>query len=123
MTDSPGEHGPQKPLPSADPWKSFAGVMAAILFLEAIVVLLALPVLGASGGLTLSALSFLIGLAGLLIVLVGLQRKAWAIWVNLGVQVVVLVGCAVYPVLGFVGVLFAGLWALIVYFRAEVSRR
>ncbi|KJX75130.1 DUF4233 domain-containing protein [Mycobacterium lepromatosis] len=125
MTDSTGEQGPQGLMLSVDPWKSFAGVMATILFLEVIVVLLALPVVGAiGGGLTLPALVCLIGLSGLLIVLAGLQRRAWAIWMNLGVQVVVvLVGGAVSPELGFVGVLFTGLWALIAYFRTEVSRR
>ena len=36
-----------------DPWKSFRGVMAGTLILEAIVVLLALPVVAVShGGLT-----------------------------------------------------------------------
>ncbi|AKN16638.1 DUF4233 domain-containing protein [Mycobacterium haemophilum] len=127
MTDSPGEQGrqiPPKPLPPADPWKSLAAVMAATLLLEAIVVLLALPVVGAvGGGLTPAALIYLLGLAGLLIVLAGLQRRAWAIWVNLGVQVVALAGFAVYPGVGFIGVLFTVVWALIAYFRAEVRRR
>jgi hypothetical protein len=43
--------------------------------------------------------------------------------VNLGVQVVVLAGVVVYPGVGFIGVLFTGLWLLIAYFRAEVRRR
>jgi hypothetical protein len=29
----------------------------------------------------------------------------------------------VYPGVGFIGVLFTGLWVLIAYFRAEVRRR
>ena len=36
--------------PSPDPWKSFRGVMAATLILEAVVVLLAIPVVGRSAG-------------------------------------------------------------------------
>jgi hypothetical protein len=98
--------------------------MAATLILEAIVVLLALPVVGAvGGGLTPLSLGYLIGLAALLILLAGLQRKPWAIWVNLAVQVVPLAGFALYPGVGFIGVLFTALWALIAYFRAEVRRR
>jgi hypothetical protein len=98
--------------------------MAATLILEAIVVLLAIPVVGAvGGGLTAASLVYLIGLAAVLILLAGLQRRPWAIWVNLGVQVVLLAGFAVYPGVGFIGVLFTGLWALIAYFRAEVRRR
>ncbi len=98
--------------------------MAATLVLEAIVVLLAIPVVGAvGGGLTPMSLGYLIGLALLLILLAGLQRRPWAIWVNLGVQVVLLAGFAVYPGVGFTGVLFTGVWAMIAYFRAEVRRR
>ena len=114
---------PRRAAPS-DPWKSFGGVMAATLMLEAIVVLLAIPVVGAvGGGLTPVSLSYLIGLAGLLILLSGLQRRPWAIWVNLAVQVVALAGFVVYPGVGFIGLLFTGVWALIAYLRAEVQRR
>jgi uncharacterized protein DUF4233 len=110
--------------PPADPWKSFRGVMAATLLLEAIVVLLAIPVVGAvGGGLTAVSLGYLVSVAGLLIVLCGVQGRPWAIWVNLGVQVIVLAGFAVYPGVGFIGLLFSGLWLLIAYFRAEVRRR
>ncbi|OBA78467.1 hypothetical protein A9W99_22455 [Mycobacterium sp. 1164966.3] len=117
----------QTPAPQpapADPWKSFAAVMAATLLLEAIVVLLAIPVVGAvGGGLTAVSLSYLIGVAVLLVLLAGLQRRPWAIWVNLGVQLVLLAGFAVYPGVGFIGVLFGGVWALIAYLRSEVRRR
>jgi hypothetical protein len=110
--------------PPADPWKSFRGVMAATLILEAIVVLLAIPVVGAvGGGLNGASLSYLIGLAVLLILLCGVQGRPWAIWVNLGVQLVVLAGFAIYPGVGFIGVMFTGLWLLLVYFRSEVRRR
>ena len=37
-------------MPKPDPWKSFRGVTAGTLILEAIVVLLALPVVSAIGG-------------------------------------------------------------------------
>lgn len=113
----------QAPL-SSDPWKSFGAVMAATLLLEALVILLAIPVVGAvGGGLTAASLGYLIGLAVLLILLAGLQRRPWAIWMNLGVQVVPLAGFAVYPGVGFIGLLFAAMWVLIAYLRAEVKRR
>jgi hypothetical protein len=123
MTGVPENPEEQAPSP-ADPWRSFGAVMALTLFLEAIVVLLAIPVVGAvGGGLTTASLVYLIGLAVLLILMAGVQRKSWAIWANLGVQVILLAGFAVYPGVGFIGVLFAGLWGLIAYFRAEVRRR
>lgn len=114
----------EDPAPPADPWRSFGAVMAATLLLEAIVVLLAIPVVSAvGGGLTSVSLGYLVSVAGLLVVLGGVQRKPWAIWVNLAAQLLLLAGFAVYPGVGFIGVLFTGLWALIAYFRAEVRRR
>ena len=110
--------------PTPDPWKSFSGVMAATLLLEAIVVLLAIPVVGAvGGGLTAVPLGYLIGLTALLILLTGLQRRPWAIWANLAAQAVALAGFAVYPGVGFIGLLFTGVWALIAYLRSEVRHR
>jgi Protein of unknown function (DUF4233) len=107
-----------------DPWKSFRGVMAGTLILEAIVVLLALPVVGAvGGGLTPVALGYLIGLAVVLVLLTGLQGRSWAIWLDLAVQLVLIAGFLVYPGVGLIGLLFAGVWALIAYLRAEVLRR
>jgi len=98
--------------------------MAATLILEAIVVLLAIPVVGMVGtGFTGVSLGYLVGLAALLILLAGLQRRPWAIWANLSAQVVLLGGVVVYPGIGFIGVVFAGVWALIAYLRAEVRRR
>ena len=70
-----------------DPWKSFRGVMAGTLILEAIVVLLALPVVGVSStGLTWTSGGFVIGLAVVLILMAGLQGRPWAIWANLGME-------------------------------------
>jgi hypothetical protein len=107
-----------------DPWKSFRGVMAGTLILEAIVVLLALPVVStADGGLTAVAGTYLIGLAVVLVLLAGLQGRPWAIWVNLGVQVVLVAGWAVSGAVGFIGLVFAGVWLLILYLRSEVRRR
>src|SRR6202012_5547897 len=110
MTDGPED---EAPAPPAAPWRSFAAVMAATLILEAIVVLLAIPVVGAvGGGLTAVSLGYLIGLAVLLLLLTGLQRRPCAIWVNLAVQAVPLAGFALYSGVGFVGLLFTGVWAL-----------
>lgn len=113
-----------EPAHAPDPWKSFRGVMAGVLVLEAIVVLLALPVVAVVGrGLTTATGTYVIGVAALLVVLAGLQRWPWAIWVDLGVQLVVIAGFVVHAAIGAIGVLFAGVWLLLVYLRAEVRRR
>jgi hypothetical protein len=107
-----------------DPWTSFRGVMAGTLILEAIVVLLALPVVGAvGGGLTPAALGYLLSLAAVLILLAGVQGRSWAIWVNLAVQLIPIAGFLVYAGVGFIGLLFAAVWALIAYLHAEVRGR
>ena len=107
-----------------DPWKSFRGVMAGTLILEAIVVLLALPVVSvAAGGLTAVTGTYLIGLAVVLILLTGVQGRPWAIWVNLGIQLVLIAGWIVSGAVGFIGLVFAGVWLLILYLRSEVKRR
>ncbi|HNM84495.1 MAG: DUF4233 domain-containing protein [Mycobacterium sp.] len=117
MTETPQ---PQPP----DPWKSFRGVMAGTLILEAIVVLLALPVVATvGGGLTGLSTAYLIGFAVLLVLMAGVQGRSWAIWANLGVQVLLIAGWLIYPGIGFVGLLFAVVWLMIVYLRAEVLRR
>ncbi|MBV8860955.1 MAG: DUF4233 domain-containing protein [Mycobacterium sp.] len=110
--------------PTPDPWRSFRGVTAGTLILEAIVILLALPVVKAvGGGLTPVVLGYLLGLAALLVVLAGLQGRSWAIWLDLAAQSIPIAGFLVYPGLGLIGLLFAGVWALIAYFRIEVLRR
>ncbi|GAB3216503.1 DUF4233 domain-containing protein [Mycolicibacterium hippocampi] len=107
-----------------DPWKSFRGIMAGVLILEAIVVLLALPVVSAvGGGLSTGSMAYIIGFAVLLVLMSGVQGRSWAIWANLGVQVPLIGGWLIYPGLGFIGLLFAVVWLLLVYLRAEVLRR
>ena len=107
-----------------DPWKSFRGVMAGTLVLEVISVLLALPVVSAvGGGLTAWSLGYLLGFAGLLVLLAGMQGRSWAIWANLGVQLLLVAGFFIYPAIGFMGLLFLVVWGVIAYLRAEVLRR
>jgi len=120
MTEEPDDTA----APPPDPWKSFRGVMAGTLILESIVVLLALPVVSFSrGGLSGTSAGYLIGVAVVLIVLAGLQRRPWALAANLAMQVFVIAGAFIDVTVGFVGVVFAGVWALIVYLRGEVKRR
>ncbi|KUH73207.1 hypothetical protein AU184_04580 [Mycolicibacterium novocastrense] len=107
-----------------DPWKSFRGVMAGTLILEAIVVLLALPVVAnIGGGLTAATGGFLIGMAVVLVLLAGVQGRPWAIWVNVGLQVVLIAGVVLDGAIAFVGVIFLVVWLLIARLRAEVLRR
>lgn len=117
MSDQPATQRP-------DPWRSFRGVMAGALILEAIVVLLALPVVSVSqGGLTAFSGGFLICFAVLLVLLCGVQGRPWALWTDLALQLVLVAGFVVHVAVGFIGVVFLGVWGLIAYLRAEVKRR
>jgi Protein of unknown function (DUF4233) len=99
-------------------------VMAGTLILEAIVVLLALPVVSFShGGLTLLSGGFLVGFAVALVLLAGMQGRPWALWANIAIQAVLIAGWVVHAAVGVIGVVFAGVWALIAYLRVEVKRR
>ncbi|WP_420108873.1 DUF4233 domain-containing protein [Mycolicibacter arupensis] len=107
-----------------DPWRGFRGVMAATLILEAITVLLALPVVSVvGGGLTPFSLTYLLGLALALVLLAGVQGRSWAIWANLALQPVLVAGFVVYPGVGVMGLVFTAVWVLIAYFRTVVLRR
>lgn len=107
-----------------DPWKSFRGVMAGTLILEIITVLLAIPVAATvGGGLTAGSTAYLVGFAVLLGLLAGMQRRSWAIWANIAVQLLLVAGYVVYPAIGFVGVVFLVVWLVIAYLRSEVLRR
>lgn len=107
-----------------DPWRSFRGVMAGTLVLEAIVVLLALPVVARiGGGLTAASGSYLVGLAVVMVLLAGVQGRSWAIWVNVGLQFVLIGGVVVHGAIGVVGAVFLVVWLFIAYLRAEVLRR
>ncbi|MCH9699767.1 MAG: DUF4233 domain-containing protein [Actinomycetia bacterium] len=98
--------------------------MAGTLILEAIVVLLALPVVNAvGGGLSTGSTAYLIGVAVVLVLMAGVQGRSWAIWANLSVQLLLIVGWVLYPGVGFIGLLFTVVWLLIAYLRAEVRRR
>jgi biotin transporter BioY len=127
VTDHPDPRKPGAPEDGAggpDPWRSFRGVMAGTLILEAIVVLLALPVVAsADGGLTPLTGGYLVGFAVVLVLLAGVQGRPWAIWVNLAVQVVLIAGWLVHGAVGFIGLIFLAVWLLIAYLRAEVLRR
>jgi biotin transporter BioY len=125
VTDKPQQPDPDVAGQGApDPWKSFRGVMAGTLILEAIVVLLALPVVARTGGgLTVLRGGYLIGFAVVLVLLAGVQGRPWAIWVNLAIQLVLIAGFVVHGAVGFIGAIFLLVWALIAYMRAEVLRR
>ncbi len=121
MSDTP--EGGFRP-PAKDPWKSFRGVLAGLLVLEAIVIGLAIPVVATvGGGLTAARGGYVIGLVVLLLLGAGVQGRTWALGFDLGLQVLVIAGWWVHPGVGIVGLLFAAVWGYLLYLRADIRDR
>ncbi|MEU1998465.1 DUF4233 domain-containing protein [Nocardia gamkensis] len=121
----PAEPGEQAvPAPATDPWKGFRGVMAGTLVLEAIVVLLALPVVAdVGGGVTWLSGTYLVVLAVVMFLGAGVQRRSWALPFNLALQVLVLLGAFIHVSIGVIGVVFAVVWGFLLVLRADVRGR
>ncbi|MBH0777134.1 DUF4233 domain-containing protein [Nocardia bovistercoris] len=121
MTERPeSEQAPAAP----DPWKGLRGVMAGTLVLEAIVVLLALPVVAdVGGGITWFSGTYLVALATVMVLGAGIQRRSWALPFNLGLQVLVILGAFIHLSIGIIGIVFAVVWGFILVLRHDVRRR
>ena len=104
--------------------RGLRGVMSATLVLEAIVVLLALPVAinidGGVGPVWVVLICLLaVGLIGCCVII----KRPFALTVILVLQGLMIAGWFITPTLGVMGLVFAGVWALILWFRAELHRR
>ncbi len=108
-----------------DPMKGIRGVFAAVLVLEAIVVLLALLVFARFGnGPAPVGIAVIVGLAVLMVVGSGLQRRSWGLGFALALQLATVVaGFVLVTPLAVVGVVFALVWAGLLLMRRDVARR
>ncbi|MVU76181.1 DUF4233 domain-containing protein [Nocardia sp. ET3-3] len=122
--DAAEEAKPEVPPPATDPWKGLRGVMAGTLVLEAITVLLALPVISAvGGGLRWWSILYVVGLAVIMFLGAGLQRRPWAIPFNLALQVALLLGGFIHISILVIGVVFVAVWLFVLFLRADVKKR
>lgn len=112
---------PRRPV---DPEKGLRGVMSATLILEAITVLLAIPVAAnTGGGAGPLGVSVIILLALLLIGTCAIIARPYALQVIFGLQAVMIACWFITPSLGVMGIVFALVWAIILWFRSEFRRR
>ena len=104
--------------------KGLRGVMSATLVLEAIVVLLALPVaINLDGGVGPVWVGLICLLAVALIGCCVIIKRPYALTIILILQGLMIAGWFVTPTLGVMGLVFAAVWALILWFRSELRRR
>ena len=107
-----------------DPERGLRGVMSATLVLEAITVLLAIPVAAnTGGGVGPVGLIVICALAGLLVAACAIVSRRYALTVILSLQGVMIACWVITPPLGIMGIVFGLVWALILFFRGEFRRR
>ncbi len=120
-TPTPPDPGTPRPY---DPERGLRGVMSATLILEAIVVLLAIPVArntgAGTGALGVVAICLL---AVALIALCAFVGRTWFIGAALALQGLTVLGWLITATLGVMGIVFGLVWALILWFRSEFRRR
>lgn len=110
--------------PAKDPMKSFRGVMAGTLIMEAITVALALPVIAKlEGGISSAQGWAVIAMAVLFVVCCWFLRKPWITVVVLGLQVVLIGFFITLTPVGVIGLLFGGVWLYLFWLRRDVARR
>ncbi|HVW43834.1 MAG TPA: DUF4233 domain-containing protein [Amycolatopsis sp.] len=110
--------------PAKDPMKSFRGVMAGALIMEAITVGLAIPVIARLGGGVGTGKGWtVIAVAVVLVVCCGLLRRPWIVPVILALQVVLIAFAVALPAIAVIGALFLAFWLWALWLRRDVARR
>ncbi|MDY5785567.1 MULTISPECIES: DUF4233 domain-containing protein [unclassified Corynebacterium] len=128
---SPKKQRPVSPLgmghaPVKDPIKGLTGVLSGTLIMEAITIfLILLVVLKIDNGAHWTTFNWVyitvIGLAH--VVLAFMQRKPWALWADLALQIPLIFGFFVHWSVSAVGIMFGIVWFLIVKMRSEILQR
>jgi hypothetical protein len=112
-----------EPVPP-DPLRGLRGIFAGILVMEAVVVGLALLVVGRLGqGLAGPAGWYTAALALAMVIAAGVQRLWWGLGLALTLQLAMVAGWLAHPVLGGLGLLFVLVWGYLLYVRRAVRRR
>ncbi|GGL84865.1 DUF4233 domain-containing protein [Nakamurella endophytica] len=107
-----------------DPERGLRGAMSAVLVLEAITVLLSIPVARNTGSGTGAVGVLLICLlAAAMVALCAFVSRPWFLTAAFVLQGLTVLGWFINPSLGVMGVVFAAVWALLWWFRQEFRRR
>ena len=112
-----------QPARRSDPERGFRGVMSGALLLQAITVLLGLPVASAEHDLAAWQLIVVLGLAVACVFACSWVKKPWITPLIIGLQVVNVLCWFVHPALGVMGLIFGAVWWVLFYFRNEFRKR
>lgn len=112
------------PQERADPRKAFRGPASACLSMQAMILPFALFVMDrVEGGLTAVKVVWVVVLVVGMIAAIVFFSRPWGLPLALALQVATVLGWVVSPSLGALGVVFALVWALMLWMRREVVRR
>lgn len=114
----------QTPVRYVDPEKGWRGAISGTLILEALTVLLSIPVARNTGGGTgTGGVIAIVVLAFALIGACAFVKKPWMPWMVAGLQALTIAGWAISAPLGIMGIVFSLVFALVFYMRHEYRRR
>lgn len=117
------ETEPPQP-PPKDPMKSFRGVQAGTLVIEAIVVALALPVVAQLGnGLTSFQGIVVLTIVAALVACCAFLRRPWTVWAVLALHGGLVAFVFALPSIAIVGVVFLAVWLWLIWLRRQVAIR
>lgn len=107
-----------------DPERGLRGAISATLVLQAITVLLAIPVARNTGdGTGAGGVVAIVVLAFALIGACAFVKRPWIAWLVAGLTALTIAGWLISGPLGLIGVVFALVWTVIFWLRAEFRRR
>lgn len=124
MTEPPADKSPADKPAAKDPMKSFRGVLAGTLVMEAIVVSLALPIVAQLGsGITSLQGWIVIAIAVALLACCGFLRRSGTLWVVFALQATLIAFVVALPSVAVVGLLFLGVLLWLLKLRRDVATR
>ncbi|MFI6824642.1 DUF4233 domain-containing protein [Micromonospora sp. NPDC050187] len=118
-SDAPPSTGRRSGL--RNPERAVRGLGAAVLALEALVLLLAIqPIRVLGGQLSGAAIGLIVGLAVLAVLLAGMMGRRWAWHLGTLLQVVLALGGFLHLSLAALGVIFGLVWAYALHVRRVI---
>lgn len=125
MTEPAPEPRPDRPAARpADPERGLRGAMSALLVLEAIAILLGIPVAANTGnGTGPVGVALICALAAAHLACCAVVARPFAVPAIIALQVLLIACWLISGPLGVMGIVFALVWGAVLYMRREYRRR
>lgn len=123
------EYGPLGPghEMAKDPMAGIRGVMAGALIMESITFILAITVVAKvtdhNADTPVFSITVVSALAILLFVAAFMQKRSYADYLNIGLQICAVLCIFIHPAVGIMGIIFSLVWWYIYYLRKNLQER